>query len=69
MDDLKRTGASRTRWCSGYPRAPVQRVAAASVRMERDALRVTEDAGYEIATAHVPEIRVPVNETATKNSH
>ena len=48
MGDLERTGASRTRWCSVYPRAPVHRVAAANVPANEWVPGVTEDAGYEI---------------------
>ena len=67
MGDLERTDSSRTRWCSVYRRAPVQRVAAASVCMERDGLRVTEDSGYQVATARVPETRVPVERDRNNN--
>ena len=45
----------------------MQRVAVASVRIERNGLRVTEDSRYQVAIARIPETEFLLNNISRKN--
>ena len=63
MEDLERTGSGQTRWDSVYPRAPVHKVAAASVPANEMSFSGNEGSGVSSSRGASRKLEFQLNET------